>query len=100
MARGVEQQSPPDEIFRSMVENAVHLCDGDNFQGNVVNELCSEEGLANVSILQPSSNLWLLLLNYGKQLRFILAIINVVLQEFKEMLRQDILRRLQDGSGP
>lgn len=48
MARGIEQQSPPGEIFRSMVENAVQLCEGDNVQGNVVNELCSDEGLANV----------------------------------------------------
>lgn len=67
VARGIEQQSPPGEIFRSMVENAVQLCEGDNVQGNVVNELCSDEGLAN---------------------------------EFMEMLRQDISRRLGDRSSP
>ncbi|XP_027149385.1 ubiquitin-like domain-containing protein CIP73 isoform X1 [Coffea eugenioides] len=67
VARGIEQQSPPGEIFRSMVENALQLCEGDNVQGNVVNELCSDEGLAN---------------------------------EFMEMLRQDISRRLDDRSSP
>lgn len=47
VARGIEQQSPPGEIFRSMVENAVQLCEGGNVPGNVVDELCSDEGLAN-----------------------------------------------------
>ncbi|KAL3505459.1 hypothetical protein ACH5RR_035300 [Cinchona calisaya] len=47
VARGIELSSPPEEIFRSVVENAARLYDGDNGQGNVVNEICSEEGLAN-----------------------------------------------------
>ncbi|KAL3514839.1 hypothetical protein ACH5RR_027556 [Cinchona calisaya] len=67
VAREIEERSPPEEIFRSIVESAVHLSEGDDVHGNVVNELCSEEGLAN---------------------------------EFMEMLRQDVSRRLLDGSDP
>ncbi|KAG8389838.1 hypothetical protein BUALT_Bualt01G0020100 [Buddleja alternifolia] len=62
----LENQSPPEEIFRSMVDRAVHvlhISSGGSAAETVVNELCSQGSLA---------------------------------QEFVEMLRRDISRRLQD----
>ena len=52
-----------------MVENALQLCEGDNVQGNVVNELCSDEGLANVCFCSHVTNLW-----FKKKLIFMLTI--------------------------
>lgn len=50
MVQRIEHQNPPGEIFRSIAESAAHLYD--NTSGDdLVNELCSDEGLASVSIL-------------------------------------------------
>nr|GMD10913.1 large proline-rich protein BAG6 isoform X1 [Ipomoea batatas] len=47
VAQRIEHHSPPEEIFRSVVENAAHLhCNGGRDE-NLVNGVCSTEGLAN-----------------------------------------------------
>ncbi|CAI9117054.1 OLC1v1018378C9 [Oldenlandia corymbosa var. corymbosa] len=46
VVQGIEQQSPPEEIFRLLIENAMHLYEGGSNQSNVVNELSSVEGLS------------------------------------------------------
>lgn len=46
----IEQESPED-IFRGVVENAVHLADSGSSPEDLVEELCNSEGLAHVSLL-------------------------------------------------
>ncbi|XAR64246.1 hypothetical protein NMG60_11024515 [Bertholletia excelsa] len=43
----IEHQNPQGEIFRSMVESAVCLCEGSSGAEDLMNELCNEDGLAN-----------------------------------------------------
>lgn len=50
MVQRIEHQNPPGEIFRSIAESAAHLYDNTS-EDDLVNELCSDEGLASVSIL-------------------------------------------------
>lgn len=50
VAQRIEHHSPPEEIFRSVVENAAHLHRNGGRDENLVNGVCSTEGLANVSI--------------------------------------------------
>ncbi|KAK2995123.1 hypothetical protein RJ640_020763 [Escallonia rubra] len=45
VAQRIEHQDPPEEVFRSVVESAVNLYDGSDAEG-LVDELCTEEGLA------------------------------------------------------
>ncbi|CAH9094874.1 unnamed protein product [Cuscuta europaea] len=49
MVRRIEHRSPPEDIFRSIVENAVqvHYNRSSNESENLVNALCSTEGLTN-----------------------------------------------------
>ncbi|XP_052200809.1 ubiquitin-like domain-containing protein CIP73 isoform X2 [Diospyros lotus] len=42
----IEHQVPPEDIFRSIVESATHLYDDRSDGDDLVNQLCSEEGLA------------------------------------------------------
>ncbi|PSS31208.1 Large proline-rich protein [Actinidia chinensis var. chinensis] len=42
----IENQNPPQEIFRSIAESAAHLYDSGNGGEDLVNELCREAGLA------------------------------------------------------
>ncbi|XP_031130535.1 ubiquitin-like domain-containing protein CIP73 isoform X3 [Ipomoea triloba] len=47
VAQRIEHHSPPEEIFRSVVENAAHLHRNGGRDENLVNGVCSTEGLAN-----------------------------------------------------
>ncbi|GAA0147923.1 chaperone [Lithospermum erythrorhizon] len=46
VSRRIEERSPPQEILRTLIENAVNL-DGVSIQENSLNELCSEDDLVN-----------------------------------------------------
>lgn len=50
MAQGIENLNPPQNVFRSVVENAVQLSGSEGGFEGLVDELCSDEGLANVSV--------------------------------------------------
>ncbi|KAK3001189.1 hypothetical protein RJ639_021894 [Escallonia herrerae] len=45
VAQRIEHQDPPEEVFRSVVESAINLYNGSDAEG-LVDELCTEEGLA------------------------------------------------------
>ncbi|XP_019190057.1 PREDICTED: uncharacterized protein LOC109184507 isoform X2 [Ipomoea nil] len=47
VAQRIERHSPPEDIFRSIVQNAAHLHRNGGSDENLVNGLCSTEGLAN-----------------------------------------------------
>lgn len=76
----------------------------------LVNDLCSEDGLARVSVL-PSSNLLSLLfwrmdfVPFPFPLLFLISLMenqflfSGLLQEFMQMLRRDISQRVQDETG-
>lgn len=49
MAQRIENNSPPAEIFRSLVESTESLHHSGSTDQSLVDELCSAEGLANVS---------------------------------------------------
>ncbi|KAF5455692.1 hypothetical protein F2P56_025242 [Juglans regia] len=66
LAQQIEQLNPPENIFHSVVENAVMLSGSGSGSEELVDELWGDEGLAN---------------------------------EYMEMLRRDIHRRLQGESG-
>lgn len=51
MVQRLEDQSSPDDIFRSVAVRALHLSNGGNEEECVLNELCSQPGLAQVNIL-------------------------------------------------
>lgn len=48
MAQMIEHSDPPEDVFRAMVENAAMS------QGDLVNELCCDEVLSQVTIKQTS----------------------------------------------
>lgn len=50
MAQGIENLNPPQNVFRSVAENAVQLSGSEGGFEGLVDELCSDEGLANVSV--------------------------------------------------
>lgn len=50
VAQGIEQLNPPGDVFRSVAENAVHLSGSRSDFEDLVNELCGDEGLADVSV--------------------------------------------------
>ncbi|THG05614.1 hypothetical protein TEA_000799 [Camellia sinensis var. sinensis] len=54
MVQRIEHQTPPEEIFRTIAESAAQVYDSGSDGEDLVNELCREEGLASVIIL----NLW------------------------------------------
>ncbi|KAG7971536.1 hypothetical protein I3843_07G139600 [Carya illinoinensis] len=66
LAQQIEQLNPPENIFHSVVENAIMLSGSGSGSEELVDELCGNERLAN---------------------------------EYMEMLRRDIHRRLQGESG-
>ncbi|KAL3840153.1 hypothetical protein ACJIZ3_024744 [Penstemon smallii] len=66
VVQSLENRSSSEEVFRSLVERAVHFSSNGSAGESLVNELCSQEGLA---------------------------------QEFMDLLRRDISRRLQDDTG-
>ncbi|GMY28139.1 large proline-rich protein bag6-B-like isoform X1 [Fagus crenata] len=66
VAQRIEHLNPPENVFRSVVENAVQLSGSESGSEDLVDELCSDEGLTN---------------------------------EYIEMLRHDLIRRLQGDSG-
>ncbi|KAF5462187.1 hypothetical protein F2P56_018216 [Juglans regia] len=66
VAQRIERLNPPGNVFHSVVENAVQLS-GRSGSEDLINELCSDEGLAN---------------------------------EYMEMLRRDVHRRLHGESRP
>ncbi|GMH04655.1 hypothetical protein Nepgr_006495 [Nepenthes gracilis] len=45
--QGIMQQSSPQEVFHAVVQNAAHLYDSGGAHNELLNELCSDEGLAN-----------------------------------------------------
>lgn len=47
VAQGIENLNPPQNVFRSVVENAVQLSGSEGGFEGLVDELCSDEGLAN-----------------------------------------------------
>ncbi|KAL0016866.1 hypothetical protein SO802_003935 [Lithocarpus litseifolius] len=47
VAQGIENVNPPQNVFRSVVENAVQLSGSEGGFEGLVDELCSDEGLAN-----------------------------------------------------
>ncbi|KAK7828359.1 large proline-rich protein bag6 [Quercus suber] len=47
VAQGIENLNPPQNVFRSVVENAVQLSGNEGGFEGLVDELCSDEGLAN-----------------------------------------------------
>ena len=50
VAQMIEHLNPPGDVFRSVVENAVQLSGSGSDSRDLVDELCSDEGLANVSV--------------------------------------------------
>jgi hypothetical protein len=50
VAQRIENLNPPGDVFRSVVENAVQLSGSGSGSRDLVDELCSDEGLANVSV--------------------------------------------------
>lgn len=53
MAERIGRLSPQDDVFRSVVENAIQLSGSGNSSDALLEELCRDEGLASVSV--PSS---------------------------------------------
>lgn len=49
VAQRIERLNPPGNVFHSVVENAVQLS-GRSGSEDLINELCSDEGLADVSV--------------------------------------------------
>ncbi|KAF3957075.1 hypothetical protein CMV_017871 [Castanea mollissima] len=47
VAQGIENLNPPQNVFRSVAENAVQLSGSEGGFEGLVDELCSDEGLAN-----------------------------------------------------
>lgn len=50
MVQRIEQFDPPEEVFRSLVENAGQIHGNGSSTEDLVNALCSDEGLAHVSV--------------------------------------------------
>lgn len=50
VAQRIEHLNPPGDVFRSVAENAVQLSGSGSDSRDLVDELCSEEDLANVSV--------------------------------------------------
>lgn len=50
MAQRIERLNQPGDVFRSVVENAVQLSGSGSGSRDLVDDLCSDEGLANVSV--------------------------------------------------
>jgi hypothetical protein len=50
VAQRIEHLNPPENVFRSVVENAVQLSGSESGSEDLVDELCSDEGLTNVSV--------------------------------------------------
>lgn len=55
MAQMIEHCDPPGEVFRAVVENASRLQQNGIIPGDLVDELCSDEALAHVSITHNDS---------------------------------------------
>lgn len=51
MAQRIEHLDFPEDAFRAVVENSFWSCGGSSGPQEFVDDLCSEEGLASVSIL-------------------------------------------------
>ena len=47
----IEHLSAPEDVFRVLAENSFQLSGGGSGSEELVDELCSDEGLVNVSIL-------------------------------------------------
>lgn len=50
MAQSIENMSAPEDIFHALVENSLRLSGGESAPEGLVDELCSNESLINVSI--------------------------------------------------
>ena len=50
MADRIDRSSPPTDVFRAVAENAVRVSGGGSASNNLLDELCSNESLASVSI--------------------------------------------------
>lgn len=90
VAQRIEHNNLPGDIFRGVVESAARMHHNGSSYGSLVNDLCSTEGLANVSILDKILYLFLITVN-------LITVLNW--QEFMEVLHHDISQRLQDETG-
>ncbi|KAF7829504.1 ubiquitin-like domain-containing protein CIP73 isoform X1 [Senna tora] len=63
VAERIEHLSPPADVFRAVVENAIQLYGSGNSSDSLLDELCSDEGLASVSIPSVICRLYLKILN-------------------------------------
>lgn len=57
MAQRIEDTSSPEDVFRALVENSFRLWGGESVHEGLVDELCSDENLANVRMLSSNLNM-------------------------------------------
>lgn len=50
MAERIDRLSPPTDVFRAVAENAIQLSGSGSVSNDLLDELCSNENLAGVSI--------------------------------------------------